>query len=364
MVLKGELGDVRLADLFQMLAATSVGGTGGTLIITSEKRKIHIYFGEGRIRLLREGGVSHTALGTLLLRTGRITQAQLAEALKKQQQTGALLGETLVTLGYVNENDINDCVRTQLEEEICSVFLWENAHFEFIPGPPSAPFVDSSLLGKEIPFEANELLLEATRRVDEWSKMLEEIERTRAKFKVMTKELPSSEPLLVGLSYEDIRRIVELIEQVQQIEEVIGRAPLSKLEVARVLAFLLRSGYIQKIEPTEEKPKKELPELDWRTALSFDAADPQVKEKLKEICHKTASKEEAINEILSFADEMQLSGRVDDAVAVYQSLLDLEPDNSTIRTKIVHAYLSRWRFAEAAKVLVEGYRRQMKPKSK
>jgi len=55
------------------------------------------------------------------------------------------------------------------------VFPWDNAHFEFIPGPPSAPFVDSSLLGKEIPFDANELLLEATPRVDEWSKVLEEL---------------------------------------------------------------------------------------------------------------------------------------------------------------------------------------------
>jgi len=117
MVIKGELGDVRLADLFQMLATTSVSGAGGTLIIASEKRKIHIYFGGGYIRLLKEGGVSHTALGTLLVRSGRITQAQLKEALKKQEETGALLGETLVKLGYVSDSDINDCVRTQLEEE-------------------------------------------------------------------------------------------------------------------------------------------------------------------------------------------------------------------------------------------------------
>lgn len=45
-------------------------------------------------------------LGELLLEEGLVKEEQIAEALKKQQETGELLGEVLVRLGYISEGDI------------------------------------------------------------------------------------------------------------------------------------------------------------------------------------------------------------------------------------------------------------------
>jgi hypothetical protein len=45
-------------------------------------------------------------LGSLLLQRGLITHDQLDTALEERQRTGELLGETLVRLGYVFEDDI------------------------------------------------------------------------------------------------------------------------------------------------------------------------------------------------------------------------------------------------------------------
>lgn len=45
-------------------------------------------------------------LGELLQEEGLIKEEQIAEALKKQKETGELLGEVLVRLGYISEGDI------------------------------------------------------------------------------------------------------------------------------------------------------------------------------------------------------------------------------------------------------------------
>ncbi len=367
MVLRGKLRDVGLTELFQMLAASSKGGNEGTLTIRSGERKIHIFFGKGRLRLLREGGISHTVLGKLLLRTGKITKAQLEKGLEKQKVSGVLLGRVLLGLGFVTEEDVDNCLKTQLEEEIHNVFLWEDAEFEFTPGPPAAPFVDSALLGKEIPFGVNEFLLEATRRVDEWSKLLEEIKLTRAEFEVAHKGTPPPDPSGIGFSHKDVGHVVDLIGQVRKIDEIVGRAPLSKLEVARVLAFLLRVGYIRRVEEhAPAQPRREARASTitaWRTRVSIDVEDPKLKEQVEKICWSSESKEDAIREISALADSLMSKGKLDVAVPVYQVVLSLEPDDQEVRTKLVHLNVVRWRFADAAKILVEGFRRNMESPS-
>ncbi len=52
-------------------------------------------------------------LGEILVSEGLINDEQTLEALKKQKETGELLGEILVKLGYVTEGDIARTIATQ-----------------------------------------------------------------------------------------------------------------------------------------------------------------------------------------------------------------------------------------------------------
>ncbi len=52
-------------------------------------------------------------LGEILLKANRITQEQLDEALAQQKELGGRLGEHLIRLGYVTEDDILDCLSQQ-----------------------------------------------------------------------------------------------------------------------------------------------------------------------------------------------------------------------------------------------------------
>jgi type IV pilus assembly protein PilB len=64
-------------------------------------------------------------LGELLTKANLITQDQLKEALKAQKDGGSKLGETLIKLGFVAEEDITECLSQQFG--VPSINL---AHFE------------------------------------------------------------------------------------------------------------------------------------------------------------------------------------------------------------------------------------------
>lgn len=64
-------------------------------------------------------------LGELLTKAGLITQDQLKEALRVQKETGGKLGETLIKLAFVSEEDITECLSQQFG--VPSINL---AHFE------------------------------------------------------------------------------------------------------------------------------------------------------------------------------------------------------------------------------------------
>ena len=60
-------------------------------------------------------------IGDALIQKGLLTEEQLQEALSKQKELGQKLGETVVTLGFVSENDMIDMLVEQLGIEYVDV---------------------------------------------------------------------------------------------------------------------------------------------------------------------------------------------------------------------------------------------------
>ena len=166
MAFKGDLKDINLADIFQTLAMNQ---QEGTLTIVSGERRTEIYFSKEGVRLLATGNQKHIRLGELLLKKRKLTPVELDMALARQKMTGELLGQALVDMNVVTDQDIVECVRSQIEEDIYEIFSWKKAKFEFAPGEPSGEFYDPAKTGKPIAFNVNAVIMEAARRIDEWS---------------------------------------------------------------------------------------------------------------------------------------------------------------------------------------------------
>src|SRR3989442_641615 len=166
MPIEGPLRELGIHDVFQLL---DLSRKTGALRVTSELRHNEgtIYFDNGVVVSAEIRSNPHP-LGALLLRTGKITEADLERARDMQQRQGdrRRLGEILVALGVITKREVERQVRFQIEEVVFEVMSWNEGYFSFAEqGESKVP----TELTVRIPVEA--LLMEGARRIDEWSRM-------------------------------------------------------------------------------------------------------------------------------------------------------------------------------------------------
>ena len=115
-------------------------------------------------------------LGELLTKASLISPDQLKDALKLQKETGGKLGETLIKLGFVAEEDITECLSQQFG--VPSINL---VHFE----------IDSSVI-KLIPYD----------------------EAYESGFEDMPRRVPDLTRIKGLIGYEPKHELDEILEQV------------------------------------------------------------------------------------------------------------------------------------------------------
>src|SRR5438128_2377975 len=124
MAIEGPLRELGIHDVFQLL---DLSRKTGVLRVTSDLRHNAgtIYFEDGTIIFAEIRSNPHP-LGALLLRTGKITEADLERARDMQQRQGdsRRLGEILVSLGALTRRELQRQVRFQIEEVVFEVMSW------------------------------------------------------------------------------------------------------------------------------------------------------------------------------------------------------------------------------------------------
>src|SRR5262245_37414433 len=166
MAIEGPLRELGIHDVFQLL---DLSRKTGALRVTSELRHNEgtIYFDNGVVVSAEIRSNPHP-LGALLLRTGKITEADLERSRDMQQRLGdkRRLGEILVALGVITQREVERQVRFQIEEVVFEVMSWNEGYFSFADDVASKVPTELSV---RIRVEA--LLMEGARRIDEWSRI-------------------------------------------------------------------------------------------------------------------------------------------------------------------------------------------------
>src|SRR2546426_7716203 len=166
MAIEGPLRELGIHDVFQLL---DLSRKTGTLRVTSELRHNEgkIYFDNGVVVSAEIRSNPHP-LGALLLRTGKIAEADLERARDMQQRQGdkRRLGEILVSLGVITQREVERQIRFQIEEVVFEVMSWNEGYFSFAEEAESKVPTEVTV---RIPVEA--LLMEGARRIDEWSRI-------------------------------------------------------------------------------------------------------------------------------------------------------------------------------------------------
>jgi CheY-like chemotaxis protein/tetratricopeptide (TPR) repeat protein len=104
----------------------------GVLHLTSGKKRKWIQLRDGYPLTVRSNMMQET-LGHYLVRTGRITKAELEECLS-QTGEGKRQGEVLVAMEVLSESEMIEALREQADEKIFEIFSWESGSFRFERG--------------------------------------------------------------------------------------------------------------------------------------------------------------------------------------------------------------------------------------
>ena len=234
MAIKGSLKEASLADVCQLLA---LGLKTGCLSIADKSRFGQIYFDRGRITYARVVN-RRDRIGDLLVRDGLLTQDQLMSALEMQsEEPDKRLGEMLVSRGFISQNDLSLYIRIQIEEAIYHLFTWARGNFFFEADEvPEADILVS--------INPDSLLLEAARRVDEWSLIEKKIPSLDLVFEVELDRLMQS-----GLELtSEQETIARLSDGTRSVEEIVEELGMDEFDVGRGLYGLIQAGFAHRVE--------------------------------------------------------------------------------------------------------------------
>lgn len=271
MALRGTLADFGLPDIFQLVGHQQ---KTGILLLKDREIEVRISFVEGNVVKAEQSSRDRSELlGSLLVRGGAITAAQLETALATQQRTLRRLGDILIEMGAIDRPTIKEFARLQTTETIYRLFMWRKGTYEF-----TASAVDYDEQSYE-PIRAENLLMEGFRMVDEWPSVRKVVPSSRCSF-VVLKNLPprddsgsGNEDLLAGMHEafadesaeapappprevgEAERRVFPLVTPTRTVQDIIDLSRLGEFETSKALATLVRAGYLRVVIPQVEEKK-------------------------------------------------------------------------------------------------------------
>ncbi|MFQ5700905.1 MAG: DUF4388 domain-containing protein [Acidobacteriota bacterium] len=240
MGLTGTLHTFPLGELLQWMGSAR---KTGTLSVRGERHTKRLYFKQGRI-ISSASNDPTEQLGQFLLSHGKISEEDLRRGLETQARTKVLLGRILLMVGVLQEDDLRRLLQMKAEETIFSLFLWEDAHFDFVEDDlPKQLFVPISL-------EVHDVLLKGLTMIDELRHTRQELGSSGSILARTAEDLPpgDSDPSL-------LRPVLENVDGSRTITDICLTLHASEFSVRRCLHALMEKGcvkLIKKIEPQTE----------------------------------------------------------------------------------------------------------------
>src|ERR1700755_3519546 len=124
MALEGTLKDFSLADIFQLIGLQR---KTGVLTLRGKDDTVTVTFLDGKV----VGADSlnrrlENRLGTVLIKTGTLTQDQLSRTLEIQRETLPPLGFILTHYGIISAESLRAAIQLQILQILYRLFRWKD----------------------------------------------------------------------------------------------------------------------------------------------------------------------------------------------------------------------------------------------
>ena len=241
MAIEGPLRELGIHDVFQLL---DLSRKTGALRVTSELRDNEgtVFFEAGKVVFASVRSNAHP-IGALLLRSGKITEAEFERARTMQTRDGATrrLGEVLVEMGAITARELERQVRLQVEAVVFELMSWQEGFFSFEERGVSGAPADAT-----VRISTESLLMEAARRIDEWSRIASKVPSLSM---IPTLAPPREDgPSLLDLLPNEWE-VLTAIDGESDLRAIAASLARSDFDIAKVAYGLLSTGVVELLAP-------------------------------------------------------------------------------------------------------------------
>jgi Domain of unknown function (DUF4388)/Type II secretion system (T2SS), protein G len=263
MALEGTIKDFGLADILQLIGIQRKTGhltlDGGDDTVTVKFLDGAVVGADTRQRNLED------LLGSVLVRTGRISETQLQEALRIQKSTLQRLGYILVKQDFISEGDLQDALHVQVTQIVYRLFRWRDGKYQFAPADHME--YDSEHFQ---PLAAETILMEGARMIDEWPIIERRIKSSKMVFRKTVAgsalDVPITSLLDADIDFEfqkdpsdktssgslkispEERDILHMVDGTSTVQDIVDTTPMGEFDVYRLLYELATRSLIEEVK--------------------------------------------------------------------------------------------------------------------
>jgi hypothetical protein len=230
----GSLAAFRIIELMQML---SLQRQSGRLFINRKEGEAEIFFKDGAIAFASSSmNGSIPGMDGLLKKTCRVGDDGLQHASRIAQMTGQPIDGVLAQEKILDQKTFGACLRRHTETIVFKALGWKDGEFLFDQAQPP-------VFANPVALKVDDLILEGTRRSDEWVLIQQKIPNFSMVFEPL---IGNAEELTRrGLSNMDIK-VFAMVDGRRSVQDIVDEAFLSDFDVAKSLFILLSVNLIRK----------------------------------------------------------------------------------------------------------------------
>lgn len=236
-VLDGLIESVPLGEVFQLLAFQSQ--TGLLVVDRGSEGVASVTFAlrNGRVDLaVGRGLADEFRLGRYLVEMGVVSRAHIDAVIGSLSGQRVLLGQALVTGGFIRETDLERALERQTCEMLYEVVRWSGGRFRFEAG---STLGEAQLARLGLPSEG--FVLEGYRRLDEWRMIGEYLPSDRMVFardESVVSALPRHE------LHVNEQRVLDAIDGSRSVRDVVDAVCMSSFDACKILFRLLQARLV------------------------------------------------------------------------------------------------------------------------
>lgn len=231
--LQGSLQEFGLVEILQMMEMESM--SGAIHLKQANERTGIVYFKDGKMAGCSELDAGALTLGDVFQQLGMATAAQIEAAFQRQIQDafGKRIGERLIEMRVLTENQLREALRTKALWIIRDIGLWKEGNYEFATIPDSKNILP---YGEEaLGLDVMRVTMEMVRYSDEWEKLQNFLPQGMQTCLQMAQTIPCT------MSFD--ARTLELLGGVNRyhiVRKIASGIRRTELDVARDLAQLVQ----------------------------------------------------------------------------------------------------------------------------